>query len=73
MARQADYKQVSITPEAHRALRQLKWAFSDTVGEDVTLSQAILIAQKIYAQKTGDETVIECAQSIGIEPPIDTA
>lgn len=62
------YKQVSLTPEAHRALKQMKWAFSDTVGEEVTLSQVVLISQKIYAQEADDDAVRRCASQVGIEP-----
>jgi len=67
--RQLGYKQVSLTPEAHQALREMKWAFSDTLGEDVTLSQAVLIAQFCYKRLASDEEVIAAGQHIGIEPP----
>jgi hypothetical protein len=69
MARQPGYKQVSLTSEAHYALRRLKWAFSDTLGEDVTLSQAILIAQRLCYD---DESLIKVGMEIGIEPNINT-
>lgn len=68
--RQPGYKQVSVTPDAHRALKQLKWAFSDTLGQEITLSDVIRILQKLYAQQIDDDTLIEVAGQAGIEPPL---
>ncbi len=73
MSRQPGYKQVSITVDAHRALTRMKWGMSATVREGVTLSQAVLIAERIYNRNSEGDTVIECAQEIGIEPLIDAA
>ncbi len=73
MVRQPGYKQVSITAEAHRALQRMTYGMAATVAEKVTLSQAVLIAEKIYNRNSEGDTVIECAQEIGIEPPIDVA
>lgn len=69
MARQPGYKQVSLTPEAHRALQQMSYFMAASVAEKVTLSQAILIAQKLMHRS--DAAIVSCAQEIGIEPPID--
>lgn len=74
MSRQPGYKQVSLTPEAHRALKRMTYGMSASVAEGITLSQAVLIAERIYNRSSEDTTVIiECAQESGIEPPIDAA
>lgn len=70
MARQAGYKQVSLTPEAHRALQLMTYGMAAAIADNVTLSQAILIAAKIYERHSEDETVPECAREVGIEPPV---
>jgi hypothetical protein len=73
MSRQPGYKQVSLTPEAHRALKRMTYGMSAAVAEGITLSQAVLIAERIYNRNSEGGAVIECAQEIGIEPPIDAA
>lgn len=65
--RQAGYKQVSLTPEAHRALQQMSYLMAASVAEKVTLSQAVLIAQKVVQRC--DAEIPACAQEVGIEPP----
>jgi hypothetical protein len=47
---------------------------SASVAERVTLSQVVLIAEQIYNRSSEDTAVmIECAQEVGIEPPIDAS
>lgn len=70
MSRQAGYKQVSLTPEAHRALQRMSYGMAASIADKVTLSQAVLIAEQIY-KRAAEETVDvvpELAQRIGIEP-----
>lgn len=69
MARQVGYKQVSLTAEAHRALQQMSYFMAASVAEKVTLSQAILIAQRLMYRN--DLAIASCAQEVGIEPPAD--
>lgn len=71
MSRQAGYKQVSLTAEAHRALQLMSYGMAAAVAEKVTLSQAVLIAEKLYNRHSEGPAIQECAQEIGIEPPID--
>jgi len=71
--RRSGYRQVSLTPEAHRALKQLKFAFSDTMGEEVTLSQAVLMAQLCYTRHVDDRQAVKIGQEVGIEPPTEGA
>lgn len=66
MARQSGYKQVSLTPEAHRALQQMSYFMSAEIADKVTLSQAILIAQKLMLSNYA--RIPEIAREIGIEP-----
>jgi hypothetical protein len=66
MSRQVGYKQVSLTPEAHRALQQMSYLASAEVAERVTLSQTILIAQRLMHHH--DLNIATCAREIGIEP-----
>jgi hypothetical protein len=66
MARQPGYKQVSITTEAHRALRQMSYFMAASVAEKVTLSQVILIAHKMMYRH--DMEIVGIAGEIGIEP-----
>jgi hypothetical protein len=74
MARQPGYKQVSLTADAHRALQRMSYGMSASVAERVTLSQVVLIAERIYNRSSEDtEMVITAAGEIGIEPPIDAA
>lgn len=70
--RQPGYKQVSLTAEAHRALQRMSYAAAACVAERVTLSQAILIAQKLI-ERQDTEAIIAIAGEIGIEPPIDVS
>ena len=69
MPRQTGYKQVSLTPEAHRAIQQMSYFMAASVAERVTLSQAILIARKLMYRN--DTAIVSCAQEVGIESPID--
>jgi hypothetical protein len=74
MTRQSGYKQVSLTPEAYRALQLMTYGMSASVAEKVTLSQAVRIAEKVYNRSSEETSIIlECAQEIGIEPPIDVS
>lgn len=74
MARQPGYKQVSLTADAHRALQRMSYEISASVAERVTLSQAVLIAERIYSRSSEDsEMIITAAGEVGIEPPIDAA
>lgn len=72
MSRQPGYKQVSLTAEAHRALQQMSYITAANIAERVTLSQTILIAQKLLDQQS-TKAVIVAASAVGIEPPIETA
>lgn len=73
MSRQPGYKQVSLTAGAHRALQLMSYGMSASVAEKVTLSQAVLIAERLYNRSSEGPTILECAQEIGIEPPIDVS
>jgi hypothetical protein len=66
--RQPGYKQVSLTPEAHSALKRMTWGMSAALAEGVTLSQAVLIAERIFNRASEGGAVVECAQEVGIEP-----
>jgi hypothetical protein len=68
MSRQPNYKQVSLTPEAHRALQRMSYGMSAAIAEKVTLSQTILIAERLYNRYSEGEAIPECAREAGIEP-----
>lgn len=72
MARQPGYKQVSLTTAAYYALKRMTRGMSARIDEGITLSQTLLLAERIYNRHSEGDTVIECAREIGIEPPIDT-
>jgi hypothetical protein len=65
--RHTEFKSVSVTTEARDALRRLTWAVSDACGEKLSMSQAILIAERM-AFHDGD--LSRYATEVGIEPPI---
>jgi hypothetical protein len=67
MSRQPGYKQISLTAEAHRALQLMSYGMSASVAEKVTLSQVILIAEKLYNRSSEGPAILECAQEIGID------
>lgn len=66
MVRQAGYKQVSLTAEAHRALQQMTYVMAAEIAEKVTLSQAVLIAHRMLSINSGQ--VATLAQELGVEP-----
>jgi hypothetical protein len=68
MARQPNYKQVSLTPEAHRALQRMSYGIAAALANRVTLSQVVLIAEKLYNRSSEGAFVSECAREAGIEP-----
>jgi len=73
MSRQAGYRQVSLTIEAHKALQRMSYGMSAAVAERVTLSQTVLIAERIYGQSDADGIVEDCARQVGIEPATDAS
>jgi hypothetical protein len=73
MSPQPVRKRVRLTPEAHSALKRMTYGMSAAVAQGITLSQAVLIAERIYNRNSEGEAVLECAQETGIEPPIDAA
>ena len=70
MARQPNYKQVSLTPQAHRALQQLTYTLSAELADRVTLSQAVLICKQMVLTSM-DLEIARCAREVGIEPNAD--
>lgn len=70
MSRQPGYKQVSLTPEAHRALQRMTYGMAASIADKVTLSQAVLIVERLYKRtdESDDDIVPQLAREIGIEP-----
>lgn len=69
MPRTQGYKQVSLTPEAHRALQRMSYGMAAAIADRVTLSQVVLIAERLYNRSSEGAAIPECAREIGIEPP----
>lgn len=69
--RKTPYTSVSVTPKAAAALRRLAAFVSGEVAERVSLSDAILVAEKLAFMH--DRSIVAAAQEAGIEPPIDVS
>lgn len=64
MARQPGYRQVSLTPDARDALRQMAYFMSGVIGQRVSLSDAMLIAKQMVFSM--DTHIQQCAENAGM-------